>query len=152
MFIRSASHMSYQQLLIRKALAGEPIARFMHRDPVTVRPSASVRELVSDYFYRYHYKMFPVANNGTVIGCVTTKQVREVPASQWDNERVQDILISCSPETTVSPDTDAMKALSLMNRTGNSRLMVVEDDHLVGVITLKDMLKFLSLKVDLGGE
>lgn len=152
MFIRHASHTSYQQLLLRRALAGEPIAHFMHRDPVTVSPSVSIRELVDDYFYRYHYKMFPVADNGSVRGCVTSKQVRDVPADQWDNRHVQDISISCSPETSISPDTDAMKALSLMNRTGNSRLMVVQDDRLVGVITLKDMLKFLSLKVDLEGE
>ena len=39
-----------------------------------------------------------------------------------------------------------------MNRTGNSRLMVVERGQLVGVITLKDMLKFLDLKIDLEGE
>ena len=42
-----------------------------------------------------------------------------------------------------------MKALSLMNRTGNSRLMVVENKRLVGIITLKDLLGLLSLKVEL---
>ncbi len=36
-----------------------------------------------------------------------------------------------------------------MNRTGISRLMVVDGEKLVGVIALKDMLKFLSLKVEL---
>lgn len=36
-----------------------------------------------------------------------------------------------------------------MNRTQASRLLVVEGDRLVGVIALKDMLKFLSLKVEL---
>jgi CBS domain-containing protein len=45
-----------------------------------------------------------------------------------------------------------MKALSVMSRTGNSRLMVVDKGRLVGVITLKDMLKFLDLKIDLEGD
>jgi len=36
-----------------------------------------------------------------------------------------------------------------MSRTGNSRLLVVERDNLVGIITLKDMLKYLSLKMEL---
>ena len=52
----------------------------------------------------------------------------------------------------VAPDTDAMDALTIMNRTGNSRLMVVEGEHLVGIITLKDMLKFLDMKIDLEGR
>ena len=42
-----------------------------------------------------------------------------------------------------------MEALSKMSRTGSSRLIVVEGNHVVGMITLKDMLKFLSLKVEL---
>jgi high-affinity K+ transport system ATPase subunit B len=36
-----------------------------------------------------------------------------------------------------------------MNQTGSSRLMVVNDGQLAGVIALKDMMKFLSLKVEL---
>ncbi len=39
-----------------------------------------------------------------------------------------------------------------MNRSGASRLMVVEDGHLAGILTLKDMLRFLSLKVELEEE
>jgi len=36
-----------------------------------------------------------------------------------------------------------------MNRTGSSRLMVTEGNRLAGIISLKDMLKFLELKVEL---
>jgi len=149
MFIRGAANMSYRQVLVRNALGGETVARFMQQNPVTVPPSVSIRELVDDYFYKYHYKMFPVADDGTLTGCITTSEVKNIPREQWDTLRVQDVLVPCSTETTISPDTDAMKALSVMNRTGRSRLMVVEGDHLIGVITLKDMLKFLNLKIDL---
>jgi CBS domain-containing protein len=36
-----------------------------------------------------------------------------------------------------------------MSRSGTSRLMVVENERLVGIITLKDLLRFLALKVEL---
>ena len=40
-----------------------------------------------------------------------------------------------------------------MSGTDYARLMVMEDEELVGVLALKDMLKFIELKVDLeGGE
>jgi CBS domain-containing protein len=152
MFIRGAAQSSYRQVLLRNALAGEPIARFMQQNPVTVPPTTSIRDLVDDYFYRYHYKMFPVAEDGTLTGCITSRQIKDIPREQWSDLRVQDVLAPCAAENTISPDTDAMKALSTMNRTGNSRLMVVEGGHLLGVITLKDMLKFLNLKIDLEGE
>jgi predicted transcriptional regulator len=149
LFIRSASEMSYKQILIRNALGGEAIERFMKSYPVTVPTSITIDQLVNDYFYRYHYKMFPVSEGDGLIGCVTSKQVKEVPKEDWKNHTVKEVLAPCSQENTVPPHTDAMQALSLMNRTGNSRLLVVENNRLLGIITLKDMLKFLSLKVDL---
>ena len=152
MFIRGAAQMSYRQVLIRNALGGETVARFMEKNPITVPPTISVRELVTDYIYRYHYKMFPVASDSTLQGCISTRQLKDIPQELWSERRVQDVLAPCSIETTIRPDTDAMKALATMNRTGNSRLLVVEGDQLMGIVTLKDMLKFLNLKIDLGGN
>jgi CBS domain-containing protein len=55
----------------------------------------------------------------------------------------------CSSENTIDSAADALKALSVMSRTGNGRLMVVDDGRLVGIITLKDIMGFLSVKLDL---
>jgi Zn-dependent protease/CBS domain-containing protein len=152
MFIRQASQMSYSQLLIRNALAGEEIRRFMKTEPISVSPSLTVEQLVNDYFYKYHYKMFPVSDGDGLIGCVGLKQIKELPREEWNQYVVGDVVAPCSDENTISPQTDALQALSLMNRTGNSRLMVVGENKLLGIVTLKDMLKFLSLKIDLEEE
>jgi CBS domain-containing protein len=42
-----------------------------------------------------------------------------------------------------------MKAVKKIQRTGNSRLMVVEEDRLIGIITLKDIIQALSVRSDL---
>jgi len=150
MFLYSAASMSYQQLVTRRALEGESVRRFMNTDPVTISPDTTLNELVEDYVYRYHHKMYPVVSgSGKVEGCITTQQIKEIPKAEWGQKRVGDVLVSCDVDNTVRPDTDAIKALSLMNRTGKSRLMVTEDDHLAGIISLKDMMKFLSLRIEL---
>jgi len=150
MFLRNAARMSYQQLLMRKALEGEPVRRFMKADPVAVPPSTLLNKLVDDFVYKYHFKMFPVVEDSErLVGCVTTKQVSEIPREEWSRRTVREIATRCSPENTIEPQADAMEALSIMSRTGASRLIVVEGDRVVGVISLKDMLKFLSLKVEL---
>jgi len=150
MFLQSAAKMSYQQLLTRKALEGEPIRRFMKTDPVTVSPSVSLEQLVEDYVYKYHFKMFPVVEDtDRLLGCVTTKQVKEIRRQDWGRKTVGEVASQCSSENTIEPQADAMQAISIMNRTGNSRLMVVEGGHLVGIIALKDLLELLSLKVEL---
>lgn len=149
MFLRGAASMSYQQLLMRQGLEGEPVRRFMKPDPVTVSPDLSVEELVEDYVYRHYFKMFPVVENGKLLGYVSTREMREVPRSEWSQRRLGEITKPRSSDNTIRPEDDALKAFSKMNRTGLSRLLVIDRDRLVGIIALKDLLNFLSLRVEL---
>jgi hypothetical protein len=52
----------------------------------------------------------------------------------------------------IAPSTDALQALGKMQATGSSRLLVVEGDRLLGIVSLKDLLRFLHLKLELEGE
>jgi len=150
LFLRSAATASYQQVLLRRALEGEPVSRFMHADPVTVPRGIPVLELVQSYIYRYHFKMFPVVDDsGRLLGCVTARRVRELPRDEWDRQTVGSLAERCTPENTVRADTDALEALSRMSRSGASRLMVVDEDRLLGILSLKDLLRFFSLKMEL---
>jgi Zn-dependent protease len=150
MYLQSAARASYQQILIRKALEGEPVRRFMKTDPVTVSPSISIRQLVEEYIYKYHFQMFPVViDSDKLVGCITAKELKEIPREEWGQKTVGEVATKCSPGNTIEPQADAMQALSIMARTGSGRLIVIEENRLVGVITLKDMLKFLSLKLEL---
>jgi Zn-dependent protease/CBS domain-containing protein len=150
-FVRAAAQMSYQQLLLRRTLEGEPVRRFMRADPVVVPRAISLRRLVEDFVYRHHHKLFPVVDGDRLVGCITTGRLKQVPPEEWDRQSVGAVAEPCGPENTVSPDTDAMEALSLMNRSRASRLMVVEEGRLVGILTLKDLLQFFSLKMELEG-
>jgi Zn-dependent protease len=152
LFIRNASKMSYRQIIIRRALAGEPVEKFMKTEPVTVEPNLTLSELVRDYFYKFHYKMYPVVEEGSVDGCITSKQVKQVPHNLWDSYKVKDLIQPCTKDNSVSAHTDAIKALSMMSNTGNSRLMVLDGGKLEGIVTLKDLLRFLALKIDLEGD
>jgi Zn-dependent protease/predicted transcriptional regulator len=150
MFLRGAAQGSYQQLLVQRILQGEPIRRFMNTNPVTVSPAISLEDLVENYIYRYHYKMFPVVNEANeLLGCITTREVKNVPRSEWGRNSVQAAMRVYCDDDTVTPDTDAIKALAKMRKSQNSRLMVVQDGHLLGVLTLKDLLEFLSAKLEM---
>lgn len=149
MFLRNAAQMAYQQLLLRRALEGEPVRKFMKTDPVTVPADATLEDLVENYVYRHHFKLYPVVRNGDLVGCITTRQVREVPKDEWAARTAGDLAVSCSDNNSIGPDRDAMDALSTMNRADVSRLLVVENGDLEGVLALKDLMRFLSLKVEL---
>jgi CBS domain-containing protein len=151
LFLRNAAESSYRQLIIRQALRGEPVRRFMKTDPVTVSPDLSIEGLVEDYIYQKHFKMFPVVagTSQKLAGCVTTSGVKQVPRDEWARHTVGEVLQPCTAENTISPDTDALNALAQISTSGVSRLMVVDRDRLVGIVSLKDLMSFLATKLDL---
>ena len=153
MFLRGAARMSYRQVVFRRALEGEWVSHFMRPDPVTVSPELPIRDLVEDVLYTHQYKLYPVVDTrGDLHGCVTLDAVKDLPREQWDDNRVEDILMPCSDANTIEPDADAMDALTRLNTNDITRLMVVKDGTLVGMLALRDLLGFLSMKIDLEGE
>jgi len=44
MFLSGAAQSSYQQILARQALRGEPISRFMSTEPIVVPPSLDLHD------------------------------------------------------------------------------------------------------------
>jgi Zn-dependent protease/predicted transcriptional regulator len=149
LFVRAAAQMSYRQVVVREGLRGMPVRKIMKTDPIAVPAGISIATLVDDYLYRHQHKMFPVVEGDRLVGCVGLREVKTVPREQWASTTVREIAQGSSEATSTHPDADALEVLSLMNRTQNSRLLVTDGGRLVGVVTLKDMLKFLSLKLDL---
>jgi CBS domain-containing protein len=152
MFVRNAAAGAYQQVVVRQILQGEPVRRFMKTDPITVPRSISVLDLVNEYIYKHHFKMYPVVDGERLVGCITTNEVKNLPKDEWERQTVGAIAQKCDTANTIAPDTDAMQALARMGRTKVSRLLVVEGEKLAGVITLKDLLHFLTAKIELEEE
>ncbi len=152
MFLRGAAQASYQHVLVRHALAGKTISRFMQTDVVTVPSAMSVQELVEDVVYRYQHKLYPVVASGQLLGCVTTRQVKDVPRNDWPVVKVGQIARSVSRENSIEPWADATEALARMSENESSRLMVVAEGRLCGVVALKDLLQFITLKIELEDE
>jgi CBS domain-containing protein len=151
LFLKHAAEGGYQQVVIRQALEGEPVRRFMNREPVTVPPSLDLLRWVEDYVYRYHRKLFPVASNGHLEGIISTRDLARIPRQEWDRHTVAEVAERDLKSLTITPDTDALQALAQMQRTGSSRLLVTEGDRLVGIVSLKDLLRFLDTKMELEG-
>ncbi len=149
LFLRNAAVMSYRQLLARHALEGVPLRHFMQREPVTVAPEMTLQELVDDHIYRHGFTMFPVVSGGELLGAVGVRQVRGVPRDRWRSTTVRDVVVPCSAVNTISGEAGALAALASLGRTQGGGLMVVEDHRLLGVVTMTDLLRYVSLKSEL---
>jgi Zn-dependent protease/CBS domain-containing protein len=151
MFLNSAARSGYQQVLVRQALEHEPVRRFMNPEPIVVPPSLDLRHWVEEYVYRYHRKAFPVGSDGHLEGFISTQALADVPRAEWEQHTVGELMRHDLDAITIPAGAGALEALQKMRRIGSSRLLVTEGDRLVGIISLKDLLHFLSLKLELEG-
>jgi Zn-dependent protease len=149
LFIRTSSKQAYQQLIIHKELEGIPVSQFMNSDPITVPNSINVNNFVNNYVYKYRHNIYPITTNSGSDVCISINDVKEIPKKEWDSTMINDLAKKCSTRNTISPDTSATKALKIMQENNNNRLLVVENGKLLGIISLKDLLTYLSIKRDL---
>jgi IMP dehydrogenase len=108
------------------------------RDPMTVSPSITVRELLA-LTQQYRVSGFPVVDQGKVVGMVTNRDYRfetnldaPVSAIMTPRERLIYVKEGASPE----------EARALLHKHRLERVLVVNDGFaLRGLVTVKDILK-----------
>ncbi|MCY0096309.1 site-2 protease family protein [Hoeflea ulvae] len=149
-FILNASNGSYQNLLIKSALRGKTAQNLMSSRVHTIDPGASIAELVDDVMLRQGVSFVPVVSGERLLGYVDTAGAQSIDRSEWGMRRVADILVPASPENTAAPATpldQVFKRIGLMPRR---KLMIVEGQRLVGVISLSDLVHHLALEQEIG--
>lgn len=148
-FLQQISKMSYRQLLIKQAFSNETVKQYVKTNVVTVPPDITIQTLVNDYFYQHYHKLYPVLSNENLIGFVTLNNIKQISKDKWDNLHVREIMSSDLSEVTIDAKTKVTEALSKMNSIAKSRLIVTENHKLYGIITLKDLMNAVSMKLDI---
>ena len=146
MFLRNAARMSYKQVLMRNALEGQSVRRFMRPELLAAPASMSVAELVERYFNRYPLQTLPIVEGPRLLGCVSMARIQELSPDEWGRLTAAAISGPCPPQDLVTPESDAMEALTRMGRSKSAYLMVVEEDRLLGIVAAQDLFHFLSSK------
>lgn len=143
-FLSHAAQASYQHVLLNEVLAPLTARRAMTPDPETVPPDLTLDELVHGYFLRRPYGSFPVTEDDVPVGLVTLAQVKAVPRAEWEGKLVADIMSPLDEAFIVDPETSMMEVLQGMRSHETSRVLVVRDWELVGIISGSDLARWLD--------
>jgi predicted transcriptional regulator len=146
MFLRGVAEGGYQEVLMRQSLEDVQVREVMIEDVVSIQPELTVRELVTDYFLKYGYKGFPVMESGKVIGVVSLAEIKNIERSHDQTTRVVDIMLSLDNTMVTSPDTSLVIARRKMMTENLARLLVMENNQLLGMITKTGLMRFLEIK------
>jgi Zn-dependent protease/predicted transcriptional regulator len=148
-FLAQAARASYRDLEIRRLLHQADAEDVMTVDLKRVPHDVTVRDAVDRFFMRYDHGGFPVEQDGRTIGLLTLRAVKRLPREEWDERRVRDVMAPIGDEVTVSPDTPMDQVVEKLEAADGSRVLVVSDGEVVGIITPTDVARWVSRREEL---
>jgi len=116
------------------------VREIMSRPIITEDEYVSVTEVVKD-MAELSIGSVVITSGGKPAGIITERNI--VLKVLLENKRASEIKakeIMSSPLITIEPDAPLEKACELMTEKGIRRLPVIEDDKLVGIISVRNIL------------
>jgi Zn-dependent protease/CBS domain-containing protein len=144
-FLFSAALASRRQAAPRISLSSVTVRQVMVHRVVTLLPDMSVQDAVDQFFIAHGFSGFPVCEEGQVLGVVTVRDVRALPTALWPWRRVREIMSAAPPAFCIPPDWSVMQAMERMAQGGWDRLVVTENEEIVGLITRSAIVRYLQL-------
>lgn len=145
-FINQMSKESYQSMMLSDIFDKIKVREFMTDKVVTVERSISVQQLIEEYFYKYKFAMFPVTQDGRITGIVSTASVKMLEPAARAQTSVVSIATPLSDKLVVSPEEPVSKAMAKLSSNGVGRVLVMEQDNLLGIVSNSDVLNYLWIK------
>jgi Zn-dependent protease/CBS domain-containing protein len=145
-FINQMSRDSYQSMLLSDIFDKIKVGEFMTAEVVTVDRSLSVQELVENYFLRYKFAVFPVSQEGRIIGIVSAASVKQLDKASRLQTTVGSITTPLSDKLVVSPSDIVSTAVKRLSANGVGRVLVMDQDNLLGIVSNTDVLNYMWIK------
>ncbi|MBS3810611.1 MAG: site-2 protease family protein [Halanaerobiales bacterium] len=142
-FIYMRANQEFQYSLIKATLSNLKVKELMSKDVSYISSDLTVRELLDKMLHHSH-SGYPVMKDGKLIGCVTMEDIRTIEKDQHHNIYVDDIMSTDIKK--ISPEADVNKALQILLEEDIGRLMVIQEDQLVGIITRTDIFNAFKIK------
>jgi CBS domain-containing protein len=91
-----------------------------------------------------------VFNRDEIVGMVSLSEVKSVSKELWPFKQVRDVMTPIEMVSSLKPTDDAIEALSRMVSDDLGRMPVMEEGHLVGIVSRRDIMNLFKIKSDLG--
>jgi Zn-dependent protease/predicted transcriptional regulator len=148
-FLLQAAIAADQDVTLRMVLKGARAGDVMTPELVSIPADASIREAVDEYFLRYDHSAFPVSDTEKP-GLLTLRAVRQIPRDQWEMRQVWTAAVGLDDTTTVTRDTPMNEVLEQLRELDHERVLVVEGSEIVGIITPRDVSRWVRRSQELG--
>jgi Zn-dependent protease/predicted transcriptional regulator len=145
-FLLQAAGAEDRYVAAQQALGGLRVRDVMTREPVTTPPDLTLAEFVDQVVWTRRYTTYPVTENGTAVGLLPFHRVAEVPRAEWGARRVRDCMIPRAEVPVVAEDDELMEAAEELSESPVNRALVLDDERLVGLLSVTDVARALEMR------
>lgn len=149
-FVLGSSRGAYEGQMAEQILLGHTVDQIMTRAPVTVPPWATIDELVHDVILGKNVGFVPVVNGTEVLGYIDRKILHGIDRNAWGGLTVGDVYAPLSSDNSVAENFKVMELVERMQTGGQKKFLVVHGRQLLGVISLTDIISYISLEKEFG--
>ncbi|MBW3609560.1 MAG: site-2 protease family protein [Actinobacteria bacterium] len=144
-FLSAAARAEAEHMAVRHALGGLRVRDVMSREPVAVPSNATLQAFADEYAIDTTFTTYPVVEHDRPVGLLPFDAISSVPRDEWHARKVRDVMLPRDQVTVLDADREAGDAVHELAGTGVDRALVVEDDHLVGLVAPADLRRAARL-------
>jgi Zn-dependent protease/predicted transcriptional regulator len=108
-----------------------------------VSPDLSLHQF-TDFIHTHKHSNYPVLDHDKLVGIITVMDLHNVQRNSQETTLIKDIMHK--EVMTISPDEAANNAFKKMIRHTNERMIVVEHDKVLGILSWSDLLHAIQMK------
>lgn len=151
-FVREAARAELRRSQLEGPLQHTTVADVMTVHPETVAATMAVDEFVDLFLTESRHAGYPVVDlTGRLVGLITLATLRAMPRTAWSETTVGMIATPRDRLREVSPDTPMVDLLQGSGLDPGDRVIVVDDDQLVGIVAPSDIARWVSVYEVVGG-
>jgi Zn-dependent protease len=144
-FLLQAAAGEARYVATEQALSGLRVRDLMVRDPVTVPVDLSLGQFMDEVAWAQRFTSYPVLDGGRPVGLLAFRSVAAVPRSEWDVRRVRECMLPRDELPLLVAEETAIDALAELAASEVNRGLVIDNDHLVGFLSITDLARALEV-------
>lgn len=149
-FLLSASLAERTQSSFEAAFSDITVGQVMSRDPLTVPANISLQRLVDEYLLPEGLPSALVMQGDNLAGLITLANIRQIPRENWSQTPIGLVMTPSDHLPVLSPEQSLRNALHLLAEANADQLPILQNGHLVGMLSREGLMRSLQIRQNLG--
>lgn len=144
-FLESAANAQVHQQILHEQLAEFHASQVMKTEFAYLAGDQTLRQAIDHFSGSYEQRYFLIqGDRGDPVGYLSWSDILAVPSQEWPYVHISQVMKPIDKLHSLTPQIDLWKALEAMDEDGVNQIPVVENDHMVGMLSREGVFRFLE--------